>query len=127
MADVIRLGAKRKRRMSDFYEEDWGCWRGEAFVEIGKHREFTGETLRVLFVLIGCTGRANRIMISPEQTADELGIRKDRVTAQMKKLAEAGILLKAKYDWRLNPRYGFKGEPDKDLRRAPGGELVLVD
>lgn len=127
MAEVVRFTPKKRVRVSDFYGTEWSVLPQPAILELAKRKDLSGETLRVLLVLFSMVEQHNRLRIYPEQVADELGVRVDSVRERIAKLVDAGVLKQLKYGWELTPRYGFKGDPDKDLRRAPGGELVLVD
>lgn len=111
--------------MSDVVGPDWAAWSRKGFREIGRHREFTGETLRVLFMLLGHIERGNKIVVSHLQVADDLGIRPQRVLTQMRTLAAGGVLKKGRYYWFLDHRFGFRGDPDAELKMLPGGGFEL--
>ena len=129
--NVTSLVQRRKLRMSDFYNEGWGAWSDDGFAELARRRDFTGETLRVLLTIISSLGKGNYVCVDNADIARYLGIRTYHAARQIRMLASAGVLLayekNAYRGWRLNPRYGFKGEPDKSLRRTAAGKLVLVD
>lgn len=130
--NVVRLpfGKRTRRRMSDFYGDGWGALNQEPWLDHIPDREITGETWRVLFAVLATLDKGNRVRVRTSEIAEITMMSPSQVSVQIKKLLEKEILFpgKRKWEgWRLNPRYGFKGEPDKQLRRAPGGELVLVD
>jgi hypothetical protein len=114
--------------MSDFYATEWTALNQDAVLSLVQDRDLTGETWRVLVGVIGLMDHQNHIRVRPCDVAEHLGIVTGNVSRQIKLLASKGVLLPGKRRaWRLNPLYGFKGDPDRGLRRAPGGELVLVD
>lgn len=95
---------------------------------ISTNRALPGETLRVLFALLGSLEFDNYIHISQTELAKELGIDSPRVNKAMKLLeteniiergAKRGVLI----SWRLNPTYGFKGEPSGKVRKVHTGVL----
>ncbi len=118
-----------RRQLSDFFHRDWMALHEPAWGELAKDREMmTGETWRVLFCMVGHTEESNHIRMGAVHVAEELGIGPGQAQRAIKRLAAKGVLRKGKmYGWRLDPLYGYKGDPTGRLGRAPDGTLVLLD
>ena len=87
----------------------------DAFIEMSKDRELTGEVARVLYYFFGKLDFENYIHLSQTEIADALGMQKTHVSRAVKTLCDKGILLKGpkvgrSITYRLNSDYGWKGK-----------------
>ena len=80
---------------------------------IATDKDMTGQTLKVMLLLMSCLEFENYIAIKQVAIARELGMHKVDVSKAMKLLVEKGIILKVKEGsttgYKLNPNYGWKG------------------
>lgn len=84
-----------------------------ALLEIAKSG-FTGETLRVLLVLLAKVEYENFIVVSQSDMAEELGVSKTQFNRSLKILIDNDIIQRGpkvgrQGSLRLNPNYGWKG------------------
>jgi hypothetical protein len=81
---------------------------------IATDKDMTGQTLKVMLLLMSDLEFENYITIKQVAIAKELGIHKVDVSKAMKLLVEKGIILKVKEGsttgYKLNPNYGWKGK-----------------
>ena len=87
----------------------------DAFEEIAKDPEMTGETYRVLMYLYSKLDFENFIQQSQKEIGEGLGIRKENISRAMKMLIQKQIVLEGpkvgrSKCYRLNPNYGWKGK-----------------
>ena len=80
---------------------------------IATDKDMTGQTLKVMLLLMSGLEFENYIAIKQVAIARELGMHKVDVSKAMKLLVEKGIILKVKEGsttgYKLNPNYGWKG------------------
>lgn len=126
---LFRGHRRARRRMTDFFQTEWLALHEPALAELAKMRDLmTGETARVLMCMIAFVEDSNHIRMGAVHVAEELGIGANQAARAIRRLEEAGVLIKGRrFGWRLNPHYGYKGDPDKGLRRDKDGNLVLID
>lgn len=81
---------------------------------IATDKDMTGQTLKVMLLLMGNLGFENYITIRQVAIAKELDMHKVDVSKAMKVLVDKGIILKVKEGtttaYKLNPHYGWKGK-----------------
>jgi hypothetical protein len=87
----------------------------EAFLEMAKDREMTGEVVRVLHYFFGKLDFENYIHLAQSDIAAALGLQKTHVSRAVKLLCDKGIILKGpkvgrSATYRLNSHYGWKGK-----------------
>ena len=102
----------------------------DAFEEIAKDPEMTGETYKVLMYLYSKLDFENFIQQSQMDVAEGLGIQKQRVSRAMKLLTTKQIVLEGpkvgrSKCYRLNPNYGWKGKV-KTLQEARREQLKVI-
>jgi predicted transcriptional regulator len=80
---------------------------------IAMDKEMTGQTLKVMLLLMGNLEFENYITIKQVAIAEKLGMDKADVSKAMRLLVGKGIILKVKEGtttgYKLNPHYGWKG------------------
>jgi hypothetical protein len=94
--------------------------RQEGFLRLAKDKDLTGSDLRVLHVYLGKLDFENFIRISQQEVADYLDMKKSNVSVSTRKLINKKIILEGprvgrSSTFRINPFYGWKGDPDKDF------------
>jgi predicted transcriptional regulator len=81
---------------------------------IAMDEDMTGQTLKVMLLLMGNLEFENYITIKQVAIAEKLKMQKTHVSRAMKQLVSKGIILKVKEGtttgYKLNPTYGWKGK-----------------
>jgi predicted transcriptional regulator len=81
---------------------------------IATDKDMTGQTLKVMLLLMGNLEFENYITIKQVAIAKKLDIDKADVSKAMRLLVDKGIILKIKQGtttgYKLNPNYGWKGK-----------------
>lgn len=104
----------------------------EAFQLIAADRELTLEPKNVLFYLFSRLDFDNFIQVPQSEIVEALRMDKANVSKAIKLLVEKGILIRGpkvgySYAFRLNPNYGYKGNPKGKVYRTPLGDLQLIE
>lgn len=100
----------------------------EAFLQMAKDKDMTGEVTRVLHYLFANLGFENYIVLPQRQIAEELNIKKENISRAMKILTEKGIIVEGPKlgrtkTYRLNNKYGWKGKT-KTLINEREGNII---
>lgn len=100
----------------------------DAFIEIAKDREITGEVRRVLDYFFGKLDFENYIHLAQAEIADALGLQKTNVSRAVKILCGKRIILKGPKTgriatYRLNEHYGWKGK----VRNLDAARFKLIN
>jgi predicted transcriptional regulator len=100
---------------------------------IATDEDMTGQTLKVMLLLMGNLEFENYITIKQVTIAEKLKIDKADVSKAMKLLVAKGIILKVKEGtttgYKLNPHYGWKGKVsnrDIELKRIVKQRVVDI-
>ena len=100
---------------------------------IATDKDMTGQTLKVMLLLMSGLEFENYIAIKQVAIARELGMHKVDVSKAMKLLVEKGIILKVKEGsttgYKLNPNYGWKGRVsnlEAEKRRIANERVVDI-
>lgn len=101
----------------------------DAMTLIATDKDLTGQVLRVFFYMAGRLDFENYIRIAQTEIVEALGIYKPDISKAIKLLESKNILLRGpkigqSYSWRLNPNFGYKGDPRGKVYRV-GNELVF--
>ena len=101
---------------------------------IAMDEDLTGQTFRVLMLLMSHLEFENYITIKQVEVAKELKMYKQDVSKAVKMLVDKSIILKVKEGtttgYKLNPYYGWKGKVenmDKEKGRVLQQEVVEID
>ena len=101
----------------------------DAMTMIAADKDLTGETFRVFLHMAGRLDFENYIRITQTEIAEALDMQKQHVSRAIKLLKSKNILLRGpkigqSYSWRLNPNFGYKGDPHGKVYKI-GNELVF--
>ena len=112
-------------------EEGWFMGFQEAFLELAKDKDMTGEVTRVLLYLFANLGFENYIVLPQRQIAEALKMRKENVSRAIKTLTAKGIIIEGPKlgrtkAYRLNNKYGWKGKA-KNLIHERTGNIIQGD
>lgn len=110
--------------------ERWFMAFQDAFEEIAKDPDMTGENLRVLMYLYSKLDFENYIQQSQNDIAKALGMRKENVSRAMRTLSGKQIVMEGprvgrSKCFRLNPNYGWKGKV-RTLQEARKEKLQVI-
>lgn len=99
---------------------------------IAEDKEITGQTLKVLMVLMSNLEFDNHITIKQTVIAEKLKMQKTHVSRAMKLLVSKEIILKIKQGtttgYKLNPTYGWKGKVENmEKAKAQIAEEKIID
>lgn len=110
--------AVTRKRRSPFGEN----WMASMLRGFGVFKQFKRvEDFRVLFALLEKLDYENRILINQAQIAKDLGMEDAQVNRAVKRLIEAGVLLKGPKagihnSYQLNPNYGWRGSAENHVK-----------
>ena len=95
-------------------KEGWFMAFQEAFEALATDKDISGQTMKVLMLMMSRLDFNNFIGIEQKDLADKLGIHRPDVSLAIKKLVDKGIIEKGpKFGkantYKLNPLYGWKG------------------
>lgn len=121
-----------KSAFSQLYGRRFCVMSQEAFQLIAADRELTLEPKNVLFYLFSRLDFDNFIQVPQSEIVQALKMDKAKVSKAIKLLVEKGILIRGpkvghSYAFRLNPNYGYKGNPRGKVYRTPLGDLQLIE
>lgn len=129
---VPMLVSRRRTAFTGIYGDRFMIVAQEALVKIASDPEMTMEPTKVFMYLFSKLDFDNYIQVPQVQIAKDLRMKASNVSTAIKKLEKKGILLqgpkhgRSKF-WRLNPEYGYKGNPKDKVKRDPRtGHLRLV-
>ena len=129
---VAVLLPKRRTAFTGMYGEGFMIVAQKALANIASDREITGEVSRVFMYLFSKLDFDNYIQVPQIEIVKTLGIHKQHVSRSIRILERKKILLegpkhgRSKF-WRLNPEYGYKGNPKGKVERdTKKGHLKLV-
>ena len=102
----------------------------KGFSEIAADKEMTMEPYRVLLYLMSRLDFDNFIYVTQTEIADYLDIKKPNVSRAMKLLERKELILRGpklghSHAWRLNPDYGYKGDPEGKVCQPDGKKTVF--
>ena len=101
----------------------------DAMTMIAADKDITGETFRVFFYMAGRLDFENYIRIQQTEIMEALNLDKSNVSKAVKILEKKNILLRGpkvgqSYSWRMNPNFGYKGDPRGKVYKV-GNEVVF--
>ncbi len=108
--------------------------RRDAFLMLARDGELTGKSLKVLLYLLARLDFENFIQVPQVEIADEMNLHKQAVSNCVSILEKKGILIRGpklarSSSFRLNPNFGYKGNPSGKVYRTRDGrrEFRVVD
>ena len=106
----------------------------DSLIHIAKDKDITGQTMRVMLLVMGFLEFENYITIKQKAIAEQLQVDKAVVSKAMRLLADKGIFLKVKQGtttgYKLNPHYGWKGKVsnrEKEIGRIVKQRVVDIN
>jgi predicted transcriptional regulator len=103
----------------------------DSLINIATDKDMTGETLKVMLLLMGNLDFENYIHIKQVELAKTLEMQKTNISRSMRILVDKGIILKVKEGrtagYKLNPQYGWKGQVsnrNKEIERIVNQRVV---
>lgn len=130
--DGVPVWVGKKTHFTKLYGRDWMVVAQNAFALMAIDPDLTLEPKNILMYLFSRLDFENYIQVPQVEISEALNLRKQNVNRSIKLLETKGILIRGpkvgrSSSWRLNPNYGFKGNPrgkvSKDIK---SGHLRLV-
>ncbi len=128
------FAGQKRTAFTKLYDKRWFIMAQDALVILAKDKELTLEPKNVLLYLLSQLDFENFIHIPQVHIAEELGMDKAKVSKSIKLLTEKGILIRGpkrsrSSSFRLNPNFGYKGNPSGKVYRTRDGrrEFRVVD
>jgi DNA-binding MarR family transcriptional regulator len=120
--------------IEECYDKRWFIMAQDALVILAKDKDLTLEPKNVLLYLLSQLDFENFMHVPQVEIAEALGMDKSKVSKAIKLLTEKGILIRGpkqarSSSFRLNPNFGYKGNPSGKVYRTKDGrrEFRVVD
>lgn len=106
----------KKSALSRLYSKGWYAMAQDPTEMLAHDEDLVGRPTQVLLYLCSKLNFENEILISQKQICDSLHLEKAQVSKIIKLLCDKEILLRGHKigrtcSYRLNPTYGYKGDP----------------
>jgi predicted transcriptional regulator len=97
---------------------------------LAKDKDLTLEPMRVLHFLMSRLDFENFIQVPQTEICEQLEMKKPNVSKAVKLLVEKGIIIRGpkvghSSSWRLNPNFGYKGNPKGKVYRMSDGRAAF--
>lgn len=127
---VTVLVSGKKSAFTRLYARRWFVVSQDPMAMLAADKEMTLEPHRVLLYLMSRLDFDNFIYVTQTEIADYLDIKKPNVSRAMKLLERKELILRGpklghSHAWRLNPNYGYKGDPEGKLYQPDGKKTVF--
>ena len=127
---VTVLVSGKKSAFTRLYARRWFVVSQDPMAMLAADKEMTLEPHRVLLYLMSRLDFDNYIYVTQADIAEFLGIKKPNVSRAIKLLERKEIILRGpklgnSHGWRLNPDYGYKGDPEGKVGRPDGKKIVF--
>ena len=130
----IWFTGQKKTAFTGLYDKRWFIMAQDALMMLARDDELTGKSLKVLLYLLARLDFENFIHVPQVEIANELKLHKQDVSKYVALLERKGILtrgpkLARSSSFRLNPNFGYKGNPSGKVYRTKDGrrEFRVVD
>lgn len=130
----IWLAGRKKTAFTRLYDNRWFILAQDALIQLATDDELTGKSLKVLLYLWAHLDFENFIHIPQVEIANKLKLHKQDVSKYVALLEKKGILIRGpkqarSFSFRLNPNFGYKGDPVGKVYRTRNGrcEFHVVD
>lgn len=122
------IRSKPRRAISQMYNTDWAVLHLSAEMTLAEDREITGETWRVLACLRAHLQPGNVARLRQADICQALHMPSSSVSRAIRQLLDKGVIhrLKIAPGWRIDPNYGWKGDPSRHVARQADGKLVFI-
>ena len=103
----------------------------DGMMKLATDKDLNGEALRVFLFMAGQLDFENFIRIQQKEVAEALEMKTPNVTRALKLLESKNIFQRGpksgqSYTWRMNPNFGFKGDPRGKVSKERDGTLRLI-
>jgi DNA-binding MarR family transcriptional regulator len=130
----VWFAGQKKTAFTKLYDKRWFIMAQDALVILAKDKDLTLEPKNVLLYLLSQLDFENFMHVPQVEIAETLGMDKSKVSKAIKLLTEKGILIRGpkqarSSSFRLNPNFGYKGNPSGKVYRTKDGrrEFRVVD
>ena len=130
MAGVMVLVSGKKSAFTKLYGRRWFVVSQDPMAMLAADKEMTLEPHKVWLYLMSRLDFDNFIYVAQTEIADRLGMKKPNVSRAMKLLERKELILRGpklghSHAWRLNPDYGYKGDPNGKVCQPDGRKAVF--
>lgn len=120
----------RKTAFTGLYAEGFYIMAQSANEILATDKDLTLEPMRVLHFLMSRLDFENFIQVPQTEICEALNMDKSKVSKAAKLLVEKGILIRGpkvghSSSWRLNPNFGYKGNPKGKIYRTSDGKAAF--
>lgn len=127
---VTVLVSGKKSIFTRIYGRRWFVASQDPMAMLAADKEMTMEPCRVFLYLLSRLDFDNFIYVTQAEIADFLGMQKPHVSRAIKFLERKEMILRGpklghSHAWRLNPNYGYKGDPEGKVSRPDGKKTVF--
>lgn len=120
----------RKTAFTGLYGREWFVMAQDALLKLATDKDLTIEPKNVLLYLMARLDFENFIQVPQTEICEALGMKKPNVSRAAKLLVEKGIIIRGpkvghSCSWRLNPNFGYKGNPKGKVYRMSDGRAAF--
>jgi hypothetical protein len=120
----------RKTAFTGLYGRQWFIMAQDAWLALAKDKELTLAPKNVLLYLLSQLDFENFIQVQQVDIAKALEMDKAKVSKAIKLLLEKGVLIRGpklarSSSFRLNPNFGYKGNPSGKVYRTADGRRAF--
>lgn len=132
IVDGVSVLVGSKSAFTQLYGRRFFAVSQDAAIKLATDPDLHGETYKVLLYLCSRLDFENFIQTPQIEIVEALKMDKANVSKAIKILTEKGILTRGpkvghSYAFRLNPNYGYKGNPKGKVYKTPLGDLRLIE
>lgn len=128
---IKKLGDSKKTGFQMFYGWKYCIMAQNGMIKLATDKDLSGQPLRVFLFMAGQLDFENFIRIQQKEVAEALEMQKADVSRALKLLESKNIFQRGpksgqSYTWRMNPNFGFKGDPRGKVIKERDGTLRLI-
>ena len=128
---VFAFIPSKNKTFSHLYGDGWMIAAQQAFTYLATDPDIKGAEMKTFSYLMGKLDFQNYILVTQKEIIETTGYTKQSIHKAIETLEKKGIIIvgpKAgrSKTWRLNPEFGYKGNPKGNVRKSRNGQLSLV-
>ena len=128
---VFAFIPSKNKTFSHLYGDGWMIAAQKAFTQLACDPDLNGGELKTFMYLMGKLDFENYILVTKKEVEEQTGYSRKTIIAAFNTLEKKGILIPGpkfgrSSTWRLDPNYGYKGNPKHKVAKDRQGNLTLV-